>query len=338
MITLAIKGHKTRGREVIALLDMLGGHQCGYPKEAKTGYWFIDRCNNIVAYDTAPTDLYDDFTIFTLEEFEAKFPYKVGDKVISFKGIGIITEMNWLSVDKEVRYRLSIKNDIDRWFYAKDLQPYKTLQKNIDESFEQTNKVISETQAQCCDIRKSIIDKEQKTMEIKPNQIKDKNAFVDISNAEYNDVDTIELLCSGKFEIEIMHEYKIVLKRKKPKYPNSYNECCDALKIPNDERYIDIDVPLDYNKLLSALTELYICRNAYWKIAGEQMGLDESWKPDWDDDEWPDMYYISFDGKHLQKEKGYPCCNIILIFPTAEMRDAFYENFKELIEQCKELL
>ena len=27
-----------------------------------------------------------------------------------------------------------------------------------------------------------------------------------------------------------------------------------------------------------------------------------------------------------------------LAFPTEEMRDAFYENFKELIEECKELL
>ena len=27
-----------------------------------------------------------------------------------------------------------------------------------------------------------------------------------------------------------------------------------------------------------------------------------------------------------------------LSFPTEEMRDAFYENFKDLIEQCKELL
>jgi hypothetical protein len=30
--------------------------------------------------------------------------------------------------------------------------------------------------------------------------------------------------------------------------------------------------------------------------------------------------------------------NHILVFPTAEMRDAFYENFKDLIESCKELL
>ena len=30
--------------------------------------------------------------------------------------------------------------------------------------------------------------------------------------------------------------------------------------------------------------------------------------------------------------------NVILTFPTEEMRDAFYENFKDLIEGCKELL
>ena len=30
--------------------------------------------------------------------------------------------------------------------------------------------------------------------------------------------------------------------------------------------------------------------------------------------------------------------NVILAFPTDEMRDAFYENFNELIGSCKELL
>ena len=89
---------------------------------------------------------------------------------------------------------------------------------------------------------------------------------------------------------------------------------------------------------MSHFIQLKRCRDAYWKVYGEQMELGKPWKPDWDDDEWSDMYYISFDGKHIDKEKGYPCCNMILIFPTAEMRDTFYENFKSLIENCKELL
>ena len=67
------------------------------------------------------------------------------------------------------------------------------------------------------------------------------------------------------------------------------------------------------------------------------MGLGKPWKPDWSDKN--ELKYcieniynkgIHYDVLvHTQK---------ILAFPTYEMRDAFYENFKELIEQCKELL
>jgi hypothetical protein len=118
-------------------------------------------------------------------------------------------------------------------------------------------------------------------------------------------------------------------------FPKTYEECCGALKIPNDERYIDIDVPLDYNKVLSAFTKLLICRNAYWKIAGEQMGLGKPWEPNWSDD--LSKYYISF--YNYKIDKGVlNYSNKILAFPTEEMRDAFYEYFKVLIEECKELL
>lgn len=62
----------------------------------------------------------------------------------------------------------------------------------------------------------------------------------------------------------------------------------------------------------------------------------------------------NWNGKHTLKEFDYiNTCNKkasnartrnfcvfikALAFPTAEMRDTFYENFKDLIEQCKELL
>lgn len=122
---------------------------------------------------------------------------------------------------------------------------------------------------------------------------------------------------------------KIIIRKRKPKYPTTYEECCDVLKIPNDERYIDIDVPLDYNKLLTAFTKLLICRDAYLKIAGD-------WKPDFKDGEQK-KYCIFADMVNMSKGAWY-FCNTILAFPIEEMRDAFYENFKDLIESCKELL
>ncbi len=156
----------------------------------------------------------------------------------------------------------------------------------------------------------------------------------------------------GKVEVVIPEGYGYVVENdrlyfitKKKEYPKTYEECCEILQY---NKYLkiyppfNVDIPnydaLHLFDLLEALRKLLICRDAYWKIAGEEMGLGRPWEPDWDDDEWPDMYYISFDGKHIDKEKGYPCCNMILIFPTAEMRDAFYKVFKEEIEICKELL
>ena len=120
----------------------------------------------------------------------------------------------------------------------------------------------------------------------------------------------------------------------KSKYPQTYEECC---KIIHSDPKFYVDTHL-YSGTLETLYKLLICRDAYLKIAGEEMGLGKPWEPDWNNDEWPDMSYISYDGKSIDKENGFPCCNMILIFPTEEMRDAFYEVFKEDIEYCKELL
>ena len=88
-------------------------------------------------------------------------------------------------------------------------------------------------------------------------------------------------------------------------------------------------------ELLFNLEKLLICRDAYWKIAGEQLGLDKPWKPDWTSGK--PFHCISVSGNIIGKGKWYTD-NKILAFPTEEMRDTFYENFKDLIEQCKELL
>jgi hypothetical protein len=136
-------------------------------------------------------------------------------------------------------------------------------------------------------------------------------------------------------EIEvILGDYEFVLKdgktyfvKKKPHYPKTYKECCDVLGLNT----MDNDAQGYEAGLIIRFQELLIARDAYWKIAGD-------WKPNWGTSISDDRYYISFDGVTISKDIDFPCCHIILVFPTAEMRDAFYENFKELIEQCKELL
>ena len=146
----------------------------------------------------------------------------------------------------------------------------------------------------------------------------------------------------------VINANRIVLEKKKPKYPKTYEECCKVLNVA--VRDLDIlDNMLDtteiiYNKnldrLLNSFRKLLICRDAYWKIAGEEMGLGEPWKPDYDSG--VNKYGIICMNGVVQKSNPTTSwerhLNKVLDFPTEEMRDAFYENFKGLIESCNELL
>ena len=127
----------------------------------------------------------------------------------------------------------------------------------------------------------------------------------------------------------VINATKIVLEKKKKEYPKTYEECCRILNLNTDCSIRGYRVGL-----LLAFQELLICRDAYWKIAEEEIGLGKPWEPDWNDGCY--VIFTSEDG--LIKKDTQFGINVILAFPTEEMRDAFYENFKELIESCKELL
>ena len=145
----------------------------------------------------------------------------------------------------------------------------------------------------------------------------------------------------------IINATKIVMEKKEKKYPKTYEECCKILGVdPNNfltitNLYYGEVETTDYERVLlgkfASLWELRICRDAYWKLAGERMGLGKPWEPDWKNpnhDSYPTI--TRCDGRVIKTTIYTHDCP--LAFPTAEMRDAFYENFKELIERCKELL
>ena len=100
--------------------------------------------------------------------------------------------------------------------------------------------------------------------------------YLEFENNDDTWADEVEVNLGKDYEIQNRGDKTFIVK-KKPQYPKTYKECCEVLGIPkNSKHYIDIDVPLvpsDYNRLVSAFTKLLICRDAYWKIAGEQMGL-----------------------------------------------------------------
>ena len=314
---LAIKGHPTRGKEVIELLEMLGGKNIynfsGFDDYA---YYVIEGCQNeIRAGEYLFGD--EDMHLFTLEEFLEKYPFKVGDKVhIYVQNDDIdgrydietaeITSMRWNHARCKIAYKMK---DINREFYKEE-------------------------------IKCKVVDSNKSTRVMEE---KDKAKAPDIKGEDYSGKRFGYKIPDG-YEFDVVVDGKIFLKPIKPKYPTTYEDCCKVLGISYRAQlsYTNPDVErgniyLTKEKhLLDAFMKLRICRNAYWKIAGEQMGLGKPWEPDWTNLNQL-KYCIMVDvGEFIttSKIRGQQ----ILTFPTKDMQDAFYENFKDLIEQCKELL
>ena len=129
----------------------------------------------------------------------------------------------------------------------------------------------------------------------------------------------------------VINATKIVLEKKKKEYPKTYEECLKIMGVKLSDCYIQ-----GYKSpLLEDLQELLICRDAYWKLAGEEMGLGKPWEPS-DSDYITGRYCIFVHQGNIICSTPAEDCPFT--FPTEEIRDAFYENFKELIESVKELL
>ena len=301
---LAIKGHPTRGNEIIEILEMLGGKNISNIKGNCTYLYYIGD-NNFISL----TDNYrNDFIIFTLEEFLEKYPYKVGDKVLLDNQVKIIKDVRWDSNNNEVVYTLEaningIKTQYQVFNY--DLQPYEEEIKAEDRLEIYADPAIVNDSKTAIDI---FVSNESLGL---------KNGYI-----------------ANKVEIK---DCGILLKcvKNKPQYPKTYNECCNVLRInpksSNDAQGYKADDIIRFQELL-------IARDAYWKIAGEEMGLSEPWKPSANDEGKTHSLYYNRYTDSLDKCEGLFESNAILDFPTKEMRDAFFENFKDLIENCKEFL
>ena len=136
---------------------------------------------------------------------------------------------------------------------------------------------------------------------------------------------TIEIPKGYKFKERLYDKFVF---EKMNERPTNINEASEILGLGMfvHERY--------RNRLLETLRELLLFRDAWWKMA-------DDWKPDFNDCAEEKYFSTKFFIYAYRDEICRGSCELthhFLTFPTAEMRDAFHENFKDLIEQCKELL
>jgi hypothetical protein len=363
---LAIRGHSTRGKEVIELLEMLGGiNDEGYigTNTWKDEYYFLDN-GCIRTYD------WGDDIKFTLEEFLEKYPFKVGDKAVYTKyGDNCddypvtIVSMKWTGTTIEYTfddYVTCLAKDLKMWNEVnatptnKDTDDIKPDNGKCERTHEDVifdsiiwhlrNSVNNGKQnlsgGECEEYFREVVKKN--------NENKMKTVLADliehIKTTSKEDLEReFEEIAEWSNVGPTVEEFRTFCEcvNKKSKYPKTYEECCKILDYNGDYFLTTYDnngnpsVIDDILKSVNVLTKLLICRNAYWKIAGEQMGLDKPWKPDWNN--ISDKYTIYPVSGEIWLDKGQTI-NTVLAFPTVKMRDAFYENFKDLIDQCKKLL
>ena len=397
---LAIKGHSTRGKEVIELLKMLGGSNIHNLTGCNDyAYYINDEHQNIIRSSDYIFG-HEYMQCFTLEEFLDKYPFKVGD-VIKFPNnmAEEIAEMKWdeeledaiyTSVSGYTRPSFVPKNTNNKTNMKADCKKCglhfgsvrcfdKDCPHNKPKSYAvglKDGKVIE------CGVNKEIVMNENKPL-FKPGDvvklkgcpdknlfwivmdvIKDGYIFNDGKKYSFNDQHHYE-----KSNREVINPMKNVLAEllehikttpkeelerefneleewsnvgptveefmtfcecvnKKTKYPKTYEECCQHLGCDNKIKM----------ELIGQFIRLINARNAYWKIAGEEMGLDKPWDLVYGCGEWG--YWIEYDinANKIYCQDSRILFNRLLVFPSEEMRDAFYENFKDMIKKCKELL
>lgn len=295
---LAIRGHSTRGNEVIEILEMMGGNNIynfsgfdGYAYYVIGGYQNEIRAGEYIFGD-------EDMCFFTLEEFLEKYPFKIGD-VIRFPNdivdiVEEIAEMEWDEDSEDI-----LCTSVSGW--KRFLRAHLENPKN---------------------------NKQKETMLVDNLSSKWVNEFECPDGYQFKDENG-----------NVINTTKIVLEKKKKEYPKTYKECFNVC-FGNKHHIIQVvGFDGDNKELFESFIKLKICRDAYWKIYGEQIGLGKPWEPNWTTFEgMPAIFRFRYNivcDFVCDSIKSQHC---LLVFPTVEMRNSFYENFKDLIEQCKELL
>ena len=349
MKILAIKGHATRGKEVIEILEMLGGkNRFYYDGTFKELIYTIGSELELDVFNINSPNVKNDYIVFTLEQFIEKFPYKVGDKVnvYDYESEVRIDDMKWDG--REIQYQ--VFTDETEWYSAAELMEINCNDNYIYKVGDIVSTIYSDSNHKILNAFWNETEKEYEYVlrgeenTYFSNELKPYKQNINMENKEIIPTLDGKKMGGGYISYVIPEGYtydgfnslgEIILKPNKIQYPTNYEECCDVLRMPKDESYIDIDVPLSYNKVLTAFTQLLICRDAYWKIFGEEMKLGKPWEPDFNDN--TDKYFICYvrDEVWMSYIKD---CNKVLVFPTEEMRNIFYENFKKEIEICKKLI
>lgn len=109
-------------------------------------------------------------------------------------------------------------------------------------------------------------------------------------------------------------------------YPKTYLACCEIMGIHD---VITTGVNGYEKNSLENFQKLITCRDAYWKMS------DCNWEETRKDKSVHYVIYCSLSGELIQAKTINNDINFLLDFPSKEMSETFFYNFKPLIENSK---
>lgn len=120
---IAIQGHPTRGKEVIQILESLGGKNRNDLIGKRISQYYFINCNGVIDLNLKINLFNRKF--YTLEEFEKEFPYKIGETVITtLNHVGTIIGIT------NSKYKVLFKED-SALIAPRRLKSYKEMERNV---------------------------------------------------------------------------------------------------------------------------------------------------------------------------------------------------------------
>lgn len=358
MNKLAIRGDHFKKDDVIKLLEELGGtNSSNLDGSDPSAYYYIGGPGGDILSSRGSGRILE-LECFTLDEFLKKYPFRVGDEVLYDSDVVEISSMRWDFGDilyyfyykgvlrcgskysfkpnkKEITMRYTVGDKVRikglEWYESKASQDIKCGEQVFYKRMARfcgDPRIIKEVHDSYYKLENDFFDDNwndemiEGLIEPAPQDTESESLMIDIPGGyEFAGIDD--------------DRQQIVLQKIKTVYPETYEECFDILGY-NLPRGIEMMHLTDLEcKIYPNLIKLIRCRNAYWKIAGEQMGLEKPWEPDFKDDS--DKHFICYLKDEIWKS-NIRDCNRFLVFPTEKIRDEFYENFKDSIKTCKNLI
>ena len=294
---IAIKGHLKRGREVIQLLESLGGiNKWNHIGECVNYAYYIDHCDNIYSFGISGYHGYR--KIYTLEEFEKEFPFKVGDKVITKWGsVGIIRSLT--PDNDEIPYCIEVEKGYiyhhpSNLKFYKEMKEERNIKLTLDKAKEWYKKGGELKEIALQAFTEKELNPLPKSWEefCENNPIQDREAFINYASSNV----TICKECAGS---------GLGVWKRKPE-----KDRCKCVSQKSAEAHL-------------AMIQLEQLRDC-WR---------QGWKPEYH----TTSYAIKCCNDEIHVIQAYSV-SAFLSFPTKEMAEDFLVCFRDLIEKAGDLI